>query len=48
MNNNNILDASYVEHIHITTPSAPAASKNRIYFKSDDNPYCINSSSTEI
>lgn len=42
------IDPTYVEFTQITTPTNPAATKNRLYFKSDDNVYKLDSAGNEV
>ena len=37
-----------ISFVDETTPSTPAATKNKLYFKSDDKVYTLNSAATEI
>lgn len=43
----NLYLAGYLERAQIATPTAPIASNNQMYFKSDNNPYVQNSSAVE-
>lgn len=43
-----ISSPTFIDHIQTTTPSTPASLHNRIYFKSDNNVYMLNSSGTEV
>jgi hypothetical protein len=42
------IDPTYIEYTQIVTPSNPAATKNRTYFKSDDKFYGLDSAGTEV
>lgn len=41
------IDPTYIDFTQISTPSNPVATHNRLYFKSDNNVYMLNSSGTE-
>jgi len=49
---NNIIqtlqDIDGLRFVEISTPTAPAATKHKLYFKSDGNAYTLDSSSSEV
>lgn len=43
-----LLNTNFIDFLQIATPANPAATQNRLYFKSDDNLYKLNSAGVEV